>query len=551
MGEDNQNKDQNGVKSLLTGLNQEFKEREIAEKAKNMSIGYVDLTKLPINIDLLDIISREQSIKAQVMPFFKVGKKLRLAVIDPEKEETKNLIKELKEKDFDIHLSLCSEESLVFAQQKYKSELHFEEKELIAEDSARVDNVAQEIDSIRELPEKLKDLKSDEALNLLHVEILRLNASDLHFEPQKNSYRIRARIDGLLTDFFDLDLNTSQGLVRQIKHLARMKLNVVNVPQDGKYSFKATERSVDVRVSTLPAKNGESIVMRFLDPKKGLLSLEQLGFSEKALVRFRQAVSLTNGLILATGPTGSGKTTTLHSVLHEINTPDKKIITIEDPVEFQIPGVVQCEVKEDQEFTFASGLKSVLRQDPNIVMIGEIRDQTTAETAVQASLTGHLVLSTLHTNSSADAIPRLLNMGVAPFVLAPAVKCIVAQRLVRTLCKDCLQYEEPEEIVLREIKQVVDNLNNRGEKIELPTKLPIAKGCDKCSNTGYKGITAVSEVLFIDATLENMIYKNPTDMEIIKYATENGMRTMWEEGILKIINGETSFDEIVRHINKQ
>lgn len=545
-----ENTNQIGVKTLLSGLNQEFKEREVAEKAKTIGLDYVNLAKIPVNPDLLQIIEKKDSLEAGIFPFLKIGKKLRVAIIDPDNEKTKELIKTLENKGFELKISLSSPESLAYAQQKYESDLYYEEKEIIADEQGKIESIASEMASIQELPAKLKQLRSDEALNLLHIEILRLNASDLHLEPEKDKYRVRARVDGLLADFFELDLELAQSLIRQIKHSARLKLNVVNLPQDGKYSFEAKDRTIDVRVSILPTKIGESLVMRFLDPRKGLLSLEKLGFSERALKRFKQTLNSTSGLILVTGPTGSGKTTTLHSVLNTINDPERKIITIEDPVEFQIKGVVQCEVKEDEGFTFAAGLRSILRQDPDIVMVGEIRDKDTAETAVQASLTGHLVLSTLHTNSASAAIPRLLNMGIAPFVLAPALRSIVAQRLVRRLCKKCVQYREPTEAEKQEIEAVIFDVNSRGENMQMPDKIPVAQGCPECSETGYKGVIAIAEILLIDEELANLIYKNPTDTEILQLAKKKGLFTMWEEGILKVLKTETTLEEIVKHVSK-
>lgn len=539
------------VAGVLSDLNQSFHEREVAEKAQEKGLGYVDLKKIVINPDLLALVSQEEAKNGKIIPFFRIGKKIRLALVEPENPVAKEVIARLQKDEFETHLSLCSPESFVFAEKNFTSVLHFEKKVLVADDGGKTGNVGEELSVIGGLATKIKHLNADEALNILHSEILKLGASDLHFEPKKDTCRVRARVDGILLDFFELDAETAVGLVRQIKHLAHLKLNVENVPQDGKYSFQTQTRTVDVRVSILPAKNGESVVMRFLDPKKGRLTLEALGFSPSSLTILRRALAATNGLILVTGPTGSGKTTTLHSALAEINNPEKKIITIEDPVEFQVEGIVQCEVHDqDGGLTFVDGLRAVLRQDPDVVMVGEIRDRETAETAVQAALTGHLVLSTLHTNSAAAAIPRLLNMGIAPFVFAPAIDCIVAQRLVRKVCKNCVQLLAPNEEENAEIVATVSALQARGEKIALPEKIPHKKGCPECSGLGYRGESVVAEVLFATEEIKKLIYQNPTDTEILALAKKEGMRTMREEGILKVLAGETTLEEVLRAIGQ-
>ncbi|MCT4592063.1 MAG: ATPase, T2SS/T4P/T4SS family, partial [Candidatus Gracilibacteria bacterium] len=375
--------DHQSIGSVLSGLNDEFKEQEVAEKAKELGLGYINLTKISINMDFLSLVTKQESKSASLIPYFGVGRKIRLAITNLQNPNIKLIIDRLKEQEYEVAISLCSDESMAHAQQSYTSDLHFEKKEIIADDSQKAESLDQEIELIRQIPQKIGNLKGEEALNLLHIEVLKLKASDVHFEPQKNkTLKVRARIDGVLIEFFTLDQDKAVDMVRTVKHLAKLKLNIDYLPQDGKYTFDATDRAVDVRVSTLPVKNGESIVMRFLDSKKSILNVDDLGFSVKAYADFKKSLASTNGIILSTGPTGSGKTTTLHSALSYINTPDKKIVTVEDPVEFQIPGIVQCEINADKGLTFASGLRSILRQDPNVVMIGEIRDQETAETAI-------------------------------------------------------------------------------------------------------------------------------------------------------------------------
>ncbi len=533
---------------LLTNLNQEFKEREIAQKAKQMGIGYINLTDVPINPDILQIIDKEDSEKGKIIVFFAIGKKIRIAMTEPNNQGTKDVIIKLEKKEYLINKNLCSAESLKIAQSHYASDLIYEEEEIVAKVEGKIENTTDEMAKMKDMPKKMKKMKSDEALNVIHEQILKFGASDLHFEPKKGFYHIRARVNGVLTHFFDLDSETSVGIIRQIKHGAHLKFNITNIPQDGKYFFQATGRRVDVRVSTLPTNYGEALVMRFLDPNKGLVPITQLGFSRKSLGFVYESLKLNNGLIMVTGPTGSGKTTTLHSCLHSINTPDKKIITLENPVEYEVDGVVQSEVNEEDGYTFASGLRALMRQDPDIIMLGEVRDLSTAETAVEASLTGHLVLATLHTNSAADALPRLLNMGIEPFVLAPALRCVIAQRLVRLVCKKCRKFREPTDQEKRQLDLVLQELAKRGENFRLPPKVAISVGCPFCAETGFQGRAISAEVLSMNDEIELLIYERANSQKIQKVAVASGMRTMREEGVLKVLAGLTTVDEILRSL---
>ncbi len=545
---------QSGVIShAISDINQEFKERAVQQKSRELGISYIDLSLVPINPDILSVVSEEDALKAKVMPFFRVGQKLRIALTDVENDETKRVIESLKKSGFVLNLNLCSEESLSRAHQMYKSH-NPQEKEIITEvKEENVANIEAAISSLEEIPEILEKMKGDEALNVLHQQVLRMGMSDMHLEPQQKEYRVRARIDGVLTTLFSLpsEGNSVESLIRQIKYNARLKLNIVNVPQDGQYFFRAKDRLIDVRVSVLPTKRGESVVMRFLDPKKGIVELSDLGLSDFLKSRLETALESPNGLVLVTGPTGSGKTTSLYSALQKINDPGKKIITLEDPVEYHLEGILQSQVNEENGYTFVSGLRALLRQDPDVVMIGEIRDLETAETAVQASLTGHLVLSTLHTNSAIDALPRLLNMGVKNYILAPAIRAVVAQRLVRKVCEKCRKEREMGKTEKEEIFATLKQMTDRGDKIpEVTPHVKEAKGCDACSQSGFRGEMAIGEILVIDETLESAIFENASAPELKKLAEKNGFRTMWEEGILAVIDGKTTLTELRRAVGR-
>ncbi len=539
------------VNRSMTDMNQVFKEREVMEKAKSLGLHYINLQETAINPDLFQIIPKDVSLQASIVPFYRLGKHLRVAFTEPENETTKRAITAL-EKKFEIDQSLCSIESLTFAQKNYEK-LGVKKAETIRAvvDEDREINLQDELRKAKQLPDRMKGVKTDIALNMLHEVVLSLRVSDIHFQPEEKQTSIRARVDGMLQKICELPIHLGNDLVQQIKHDSHLKYNITNVPQDGKYSFLAKDRSIDVRVSTFPTNYGESVVLRFLDAKKGIVPFEKLGFSPRIKTQFERAILATGGMILVTGPTGSGKTTTLYSAIAKINTPEKKILTLEDPIEFRLPGVLQSGINHRVGFDFARGLRSLLRQDPDVVLVGEIRDQETAESAVQASLTGHVVFSTLHTNSASDAIPRLMNMGLAAYVLAPSLRMVAAQRLVRTICDKCKQPHPITEEEKQEITPIISQFQRAGIEISTPTELMKGKGCSRCCNSGYRGETAVLEILEVTDEIKEQMYSDFSSQNIERTAREDGFLTMWEEGILKTINGETTLSELKRKIEKR
>ncbi len=531
-------------------INQKFKERELAVKAKQMGVPYVNLMEIPVNPDVFAIIHRDESTEFNIVPFYNIGKRLRVAVTDHTNEKTHAYIEQLKEK-FEVDVSICSTESLKHAQKNYEKRFYSNQEEVIAFfDPNREINLQDELAAAKELPKKMEGQKSDIVLNLLHEIVMRLRVSDIHIQPEETEVAIRARVDGVLKEICRINKKISNYLIQQIKHDASLKYNISNMPQDGKYTFTASDRNVDVRVSTLPTNFGESVVLRFLDAKKGIVPLEKLGYPLRIMGAFEEAIFSTMGMILVTGPTGSGKTTTLYSAISQVNTPDKKIITLEDPIEFRLKGVLQAGVNHSVGFDFARGLRSILRQDPDVVLVGEIRDQETAETAIQAALTGHIVFSTLHTNSAADAIPRLMNMGVAAFVLAPAIRMITAQRLIRKVCDNCKAARALTDEEKVEINEVLESVNSIGHKFEMPQTVMEGKGCDRCGGITYRGETAVTEILKVDDKIQKLIFTDFSSQNISRVAREAGMLTMWEEGIVKVIEGITTVEEIKRKIAK-
>ncbi len=388
---------------------------------------------------------------------------------------------------------------------------------------------------------------SDAAIRLFEMIMIfahAARASDVHLEPWKDHAIIRIRIDGILHDEFTLDTALHTQLVARIKILTRMRTDEHHGPQDGRFKFASPLGDVDVRVSILPDSLGEKGVLRLLSSQSHQLTLEQLGFCEEDLARITRAIKKPWGMILATGPTGSGKTTSIYAILEVINRREVNIATIEDPVEFEIPGVNQSQVDHVAKLTFATGLRALLRQDPDIIMVGEIRDEETAKIAVNAALTGHKLLSTLHTNNSATSIPRLIDMGVEPFLISSTFICAIAQRLVRRVCKDCvetqtLNVEEGRKMLH---KQTADALFKDKKTIEIAK----AKGCTKCNDTGYKGRVGIYEVLENSVPIQGLINKRATSDEIQELAKKEGMTTIMEDGVRKVLSKETTIEELSR-----
>ncbi len=533
----------------IADMKQEMKEKDIQAKAKRLGLPYVNLLHVTVNPDLMDFIPKEKSLQAKAAVFFKSGKKVRLAVLNPDLPATKALITELKIKGYDVTVILCSSESLENAQQVYfeeKREEHGELKKVTIEEE-KIESAAAELKSLEQLKEKIEGASFDEALSLIQVGGYKTRASDIHFQPQEKDVLVRFRIDGVLKSVFTIKRDVYEGLIKQIKYLTHLKLNITNVPQDGQYSFIINERKINVRVSLMPSHYGETIVMRLLDSQKTFGEIEKLGYEGEALRNVSESLKLPHGMILVTGPTGSGKTTTMYSMLQSIDTKAKKVITLENPIEYDLEGITQSQINHDVEYNFATGLKAILRQDPDIIMVGEIRDLETAETAAQASLTGHLVISTLHTNSAVESFSRLINMGVKHFILAPAIDLIVAQRLVRRLC-ECAEEKPITGTEKDQIGLALQSIAKKGiETPQIPENLKHTKGCEKCGNLGYIGQIAIAEVLRFNQELRDMILENKPMPEIYEYInTHCKMLTLHEDGVLKVIKGITTLEEIYR-----
>lgn len=390
---------------------------------------------------------------------------------------------------------------------------------------------------------------TSQLLEIIFIGAIDLDASDIHFETEENQVKIRLRIDGVLQDLANISHQEYKPLLSRLKLVSGIKLNISDRPQDGRFSLIKHKENIEVRSSTLPAEYGESIVLRVLNPKS-LISIEQLGLRDDLSKIFRKEIKKPNGMIIVTGPTGSGKTTTLYAFLKEVQDPTIKVITIEDPIEYRLEGVSQTQVEPSKGYNFASGLRAIVRQDPDVILVGEIRDLETAEVALQAALTGHLVFSTIHANDAAGTIARLVDLGTTPPSVASAINLIIAQRLIRKVCQKCAEFKAISPKQLEKIRMELKGLpvEVAVPEINAQTKIPIVKGCENCGFTGYKERLGVFEAFLIDDEMERFILKNPPTSDLRNKAIEKGMVTMYQDGLIRIIEGLTTIEELERMV---
>jgi len=413
---------------------------------------------------------------------------------------------------------------------------------------AEVESQVKDIGGFKKKIEEYIVQNVTELLDVILYGAITLDTSDVHIEPQEEEARLRIRLDGILQDVVFFDHDTYHHLISRLKLLSKLKLNVTDKPQDGRFTIEIKDSLIEVRTSSLPAEYGESIVMRILNPKS-LISLDDLGLRDDLYQTFQKEIEKPNGMIIVTGPTGSGKTTTLYAFLKKIQNPEIKIITIEDPIEYHLKGVSQTQVAPDKGYDFSDGLRSIVRQDPDVILVGEIRDLETAKIALQAALTGHLVLSTLHTNDAAGTIPRLVDLGVDPSSIASGLKMAVAQRLVRKVCKNCATFVAPTAEQLSEIK---NGLKGLPASIKIPNfdEIKVAKikegGCEVCNFTGYKGRQGLFEAFLVDSEIEKFILTNPPVSSIRDLAIKKGMVTMYQSGLIDVALGKTTMEEVMR-----
>lgn len=538
----------------------DFKRKEEEDVAQILSekygIDYVDLSKIAINNDALRLISKEEAQLAKLGIFNVVDKKLSIAVAAPNNDETVAAIKKLNERGYETKLYMVSEQNLEKVWTRYDDLSYAMQSKSGALDISNDEIIAflqkvESVDDIKKLIEEALNVKKIHRIsNITEIIVagaLATDASDIHLEPEKDYVQLRYRLDGVLIEILRFDNETYKLMLSRIKLISNMKLNLTGA-QDGRFSIKVKDEEIEVRTSVLPGAYNESIVMRILNPKTISVPMENLGMEKRLYDIVNSIIAKPNGMILTTGPTGSGKTTTLYALLKKVRNPGIKIITIENPIEYHLPGIVQTQTDEDKNYTFLDGLRAAVRQDPDIIMIGEIRDNDSADIAINSALTGHLVFSTLHTNNAAGTFPRLIDLGVNSKVLTSAISIALAQRLVRKLCEKCRK-----EVVLEgKDKEVVNRIIasiHTVDAIPQAEKAFVPVGCPACNNTGFKGRIGVFEAILSDPAIEEVVNMNPSEREIKKAALPQGLLDMSQDGIIKVLQGVTSIEELRRVVD--
>lgn len=530
------------------------KERLAERLAQLLNISYFNLEFIKPETEALYLVPEEKAKELKVIPIKKKYKKLTIGAIDPTDENVQELLESLKKNGYQLELGVISEDSF----QKGLEAYQFLRKEKLAyRESLEINpSIIEEIKAKIKDRSEIKNLVAEvvmnnpfAALDIIFAGALKFDASDIHLEPEEKFVRARYRIDGILYEVAKFPIIKYLPIKNRIKLASKLYINITTQTQDGRFSLVTKDRKLDIRVSTVPGNFDETIVMRILDVRKVMVGLENLGFRQDDLQILQRIIKLPNGMILNTGPTGSGKTTTLYSILITIKDPSIKIITIEDPIEYQIGGLSQTQVDPKRGYTFASGLRAALRQDPDVILVGEIRDQETANTAINAALTGHLVLSTLHTNDSLGAIPRLINLEVERTLIPPALKLVIAQRLVRKVCQFCKEEYQPEnelkEKILTKLKAIPKKEVLQNYDLENLT-LVKSKGCLQCFNTGYKGRIGVFEFLVVSKNMEEVIYQEPSELKIFEAARKEEFVTLQEDALLKALDKITTIEEVER-----
>jgi type IV pilus assembly protein PilB len=527
--------------TVLTRLGFLSEEKLLDFLSRKYGIPVINLGRVEVDPDILRLVRKEIVQKYQVFPVRKVGNTLTLALSDP------TVVLAIDDVQFatGLHvIPVLAAESAIRATIDHNYSSGAEDiRKLIDQESTGVDASLEVLDKgtkvdIAELGREAEEAPTIRFVNLIIADAIRKRASDIHLEPYEKVFRVRYRIDGVLHDMMNPPKQMEAAILSRVKIMSNLDIAERRLPQDGRLSVKFQSREIDLRVSSLPTTFGEKIVMRVLDKVSVVLDLARLGFEEDDLVRFKKVITTPYGMILVTGPTGSGKSTTLYAAIATINTPDINIITAEDPVEFNIPGINQVLVREDIGYTFSAALRAFLRQDPDVVLVGEMRDLETAQIAIRAALTGHLVFSTLHTNDAPSTVTRLQDMGVPPFLISSSLLLVIAQRLVRRICLQC---REPVQVPVSALIDI-GFCPEEAEGVRVYT----GKGCAICANTGYKGRISVHEIMWMVPELQEAIVRQRPANELKGMAVKAGMRTLRQTGLRKVANGLTTIDEVLR-----
>lgn len=499
-----------------------------------LSVPRIELGNYLIDSKLIELVPESLARKFELVPVLKIGNRITCVMIDPWNVFALDEVR--MKTGLTVEPAVATEAEIRKAIDQYYGAKGTMEDLIRNIDEQKMGIEPQREVGVKKLQEITEEPVVIRLVNLIVMKAIAEGASDIHVEPEEESLKVRIRVDGFLHEIPPPPKHLQSAIISRIKIMSGMDIAERRIPQDGRFSVKTEGKEIDVRASVVPTTYGENVVLRLLNKESALLTLEQLGFSKEILERYTRLIMRPYGIILVTGPTGSGKTTTLYSSLDKVNTPEKNIITIEDPVEYMLPGIRQIHVNTKVDLTFASGLRSILRQDPNIIMVGEIRDPETAEIAIQAALTGHLVFSTLHTNDAATAVARLIDMGVEPFLASSSVIGILAQRLVRKICPHCRERYVPGAEALADVGM------DPGEKADFYR----GKGCDRCMQTGYKGRVSIYELLLPDDAIRKAIVSKASADEIKKLALAGGMVTLMRDGIAKVREGITTVEEVLR-----
>ena len=497
-------------------------------RASALGLPYMDLTDYIVDTDLIKLIPEHVAQKYKVVPLFKINNSLTVGMVDPQDIVAIDHIRRVSHMDI-VEPVLVSEKGMQRILDFYYGLSGSVEEIVESIHKAKIVDIEDQ-----GLVEVAKEAPIIKLVNIMITQAVKDRASDIHIEPEEDMLRVRSRIDGILHEVTNLPKKLQNPIISRIKILSKIDISENRKPQDGRIRLAIENKELDIRVSTFPTVHGENVVMRLLDKSSVLLGLKEIGFMDHDLEVFDKLIRRPNGIILITGPTGSGKTSTLYSALTTINSIEKNIITIEDPVEYQLPLIRQTQINPKAGLTFANGLRSILRQDPDIIMVGEIRDKETVDVAMQAALTGHLVFATLHTNDAPSAVARLIDMGVEPFLISSSTIGIIAQRLVRLICDQCRESYLPSKDVLK------------GLDIKPGTEFYRGKGCTQCKGTGFMGRTGIFEVLPINEEIRKMIETRRSADEIKKRSIELGMKTLREDGLVKAQKGFTSLEEVLR-----
>ena len=542
------------IDSTITGFNRELEERHAQELADRLGLAYHNLNGYPFVKEVLDLAGEQNIIKYRAVPFVRLNNQVKFGLVNPVDETAKKYLQDFAaQTNLSIQPVVITQSSLNIALAAYQK--------LIATQDEKAALKQQEIDDIKSLDvkdlqaaaEAAKRASTTKLLDVLLICAIKLNASDIHFEPVESSFMTRYRVDGVLQEIVSLPTEKYRQLIARLKYLSSLRLDITDKPQDGRFTFSVPgEVSIDFRLSIMPSAYGESVVLRILNTDKAIMGLDLMGFRSDALAAIREAISKPHGMVITSGPTGSGKSTTLYAILMELKVPGVKIITLEDPVEYKIEGIEQSQVKPGAGYEFADGLRASMRQDPDILMVGEIRDLDTAEIAVQAALTGHLLLSTIHANSAPAVYARFIEIGVKPFLLSGSINLIMAQRLVRRVCSNCATEYQPDanqwKMILERLLPIRDRIGSQAANLltEQPGKLKKGAGCEKCGQTGYSGREVIVEFIVPNEMIESLIAQKASIMVFEREAMKTGMITMEQDGLIKALEGSTTIDEVWR-----